>query len=90
MLALAERYQCYKLKKMCLGLVGSCGNTRAVMGTNDLETLARSSPCVVKDVINEILDARVARRRRLITVCIFVFFFWSSISLVFLDAFFLF
>ena len=65
MLGLAERYQCCKLKKMCLGFVGSCGNTRAVMATNDLETLARSSPCVVKDVINEILDER---RRRLITV----------------------
>jgi speckle-type POZ protein len=88
MLALAERYQCCKLKKMCLGFVGSCGNTRAVMSTNDLEILARRSPSVVKDVINEILDARDARRRRLIIVCIFVFFFWSSISLVFPDAFF--
>jgi speckle-type POZ protein len=65
LLALAEHYQCCKLKKMCLGFISSCGNTRlVVMATNDLEILARSSPSVIKDVITEILDAREERKRR--------------------------
>ncbi|OQU88409.1 hypothetical protein SORBI_3002G028201 [Sorghum bicolor] len=76
LLALAEHYQCCKLKKMCLGFISSCGNTRlVVMATNDLEILARSSPSVIKDVITEILDAREERRRRLINFCIFAFSF---------------
>jgi speckle-type POZ protein len=75
MLGLAERYQCCKLKKMCLGFIGSCGNTSAVMATNGLEILARSSPSIIKDVITEILDAREARRMRLINFSIFALCF---------------
>ncbi|XP_066395739.1 BTB/POZ and MATH domain-containing protein 1-like [Miscanthus floridulus] len=75
MLGLAERYQCCKLKKMCLEFIGSCGNTSAVMATNGLETLARSNPSVIKDVITKILDGTEARRRRLINFCIFAFCF---------------
>jgi speckle-type POZ protein len=75
MLGLAERYKCCKFKKMCLGFIGSCGNTSVVMAMNGLEILARSSPSVIKGVISEILDAREARRRRLINFCIFAFCF---------------
>ena len=66
MLAIAEQYQCCKLKKMCLGFIGSRANAWAIMATNDIENLARSSPSAVKDVIVEILDTRMARSKRLI------------------------
>ncbi|XP_039793124.1 BTB/POZ and MATH domain-containing protein 2-like [Panicum virgatum] len=66
MLAIAEQYQCCKLKKMCLGFISSRANAWAIMSTNDIENLARSSPSAVKDVIVEILDTRMARSKRLI------------------------
>ncbi|KAG2631460.1 hypothetical protein PVAP13_2NG383200 [Panicum virgatum] len=71
MLAIAEQYQCCKLKKMCLGFIGSRANAWAIMATNDIENLARSSPSAVKDVIVEILDTRMARSKRLIKAFIF-------------------
>ncbi|XP_039793776.1 BTB/POZ domain-containing protein 2-like [Panicum virgatum] len=75
MLAMAEQYQCCKLKKMCLGFIGSRANVWAIMATNDIENLARSSPSSVKDVIMEILDTRMARSMRLIKACFFIFCF---------------
>ena len=60
MLAIAEQYQCCKLKKMCLGFIGSRANA-----------WARSSPSAVKDVIVEILNTRMARSKRLIKAFIF-------------------
>ena len=75
MLAIAEQYQCCKLKKMCLGFIGSRANAWAIMATNDIENLARSSPSAVKDVIVEILDTRMARSKRLIKVFIFALCF---------------
>ena len=71
MLAIAEQYQCCKLKKMCLGFIGSRANAWAIMATNDIENLARSSPSAVKDVIVEILETRMARSKRLIKAFIF-------------------
>ncbi|KAG2631484.1 hypothetical protein PVAP13_2NG051464 [Panicum virgatum] len=71
MLAIAEQYQCCKLKKMCLGFIGSRANAWAIMATNDIENLARSSPSAVKDVIVEILNTRMARSKRLIKAFIF-------------------
>ncbi|WVZ61811.1 hypothetical protein U9M48_011626 [Paspalum notatum var. saurae] len=58
LLALAEQYQCSKLKSMCLRFIGSCGDdTKAIMETgSNVESLARSCPSVVKDVIVTILD----------------------------------
>ncbi|PVH63408.1 hypothetical protein PAHAL_2G021300 [Panicum hallii] len=73
MLAIAEQYQCCKLKKMCLGFIDSTANAWAIMATNDVENLARSSPRVVKDVITEILDTRKTRSKRLIKACIYAF-----------------
>ncbi|KAG2631548.1 hypothetical protein PVAP13_2NG023695 [Panicum virgatum] len=71
MLAIAEQYQCCKMKKMCLGFIGSRANAWAIIATNDIENLARSSPSAVKDVIVEILDTRMARSKRLIKAFIF-------------------
>ncbi|XP_039793106.1 BTB/POZ and MATH domain-containing protein 1-like [Panicum virgatum] len=65
MLAIAEQYQCCKLKKMCLGFIGSRANAWAIMATNDIENLARSSPSAVKDVIIEILNTRMARSKQM-------------------------
>lgn len=76
LLELAEKYQCCKLKKMCLGFIGSGRNAREiVMASDGIENLARSSPSVVKDVIAEILDLREARSRRLVDVCVYALCF---------------
>ncbi|GJN24460.1 hypothetical protein PR202_gb12200 [Eleusine coracana subsp. coracana] len=58
MLAVAERYQCPKLKSVCLELIGSRKITSAIMVSEDVENLARSCPSVVKEVIGKVLDAR--------------------------------
>ncbi|CAL5067170.1 unnamed protein product [Urochloa decumbens] len=75
MLELAEKHQCCKLKKNCLGFISSGANARAVVAGNDFENLARSCPSVVKDVILEILDTREAWSRRLVNICIYAFCF---------------
>ncbi|CAL5091528.1 unnamed protein product [Urochloa decumbens] len=75
MLELAEKYQCCKVKKKCLGFIGSGPNARAVVAGNDFENLARSCPSVVKDVIMEILDTREERSKRLVNICIYAFCF---------------
>ncbi|CAN6181162.1 unnamed protein product [Urochloa humidicola] len=61
MLPVAEQYQCCKLKKKCLGFIGSGANARAIVAGNGFEHLARSCPSAINDVITEILDTREAR-----------------------------
>ncbi|CAN6222380.1 unnamed protein product [Urochloa humidicola] len=62
MLAFAEKHQCCKLKKVCIGFIGSGANAREIMASNDdVENLARSSPSIIRDVIMEILDTKEAR-----------------------------
>lgn len=61
MLAVAEHHGCQKLKRKCLEFMASGKNTRKiVMEADDVESLARSCPSVVKEVIVKILDAREA------------------------------
>ncbi|KAJ1287666.1 hypothetical protein BS78_02G028500 [Paspalum vaginatum] len=83
LLALAEQYQCSKLKRMCLRFIGgSCSNTKAIVAASSVEGLARSCPSVVKDVIVTILDGREAERTSCVELCIFAFcFIFSAIPL---------
>ncbi|CAN6196816.1 unnamed protein product [Urochloa humidicola] len=83
MLALAERHQCWKLKKKSLEFIASGRNTRAVMASDDVEHLARSCPSVVREVLAKILDAREATPRNPLLVSVDAsFYFYALIFIV--------
>ncbi|CAN6222381.1 unnamed protein product [Urochloa humidicola] len=84
LLLVAEKYKCRKLKKKCLGFIGSGANARTIVAGNGFEDLARSCPSAITDVIKEILytreitgilDSREARCKRLVNVCFYAFYF---------------